>query len=640
MDSPSTSTPAPSRSRAILIAWALLGVAIVGAWANAVPGGPIFDDFFLVVNQQCFRTFAGLMRIFEFDSAYSCTYRPTRYFSYGLDHALFGGAFWGFHVGNILNHLVAVAMAAGLCRELGRRAPKTATPVHWLVFFVVALWALHPVQTDSVSYVSGRRDILAGTWTFASVWAALVADRRGGLWWLMPLWTTLIAFLSKESAVVVPALFLMWKVREVHLRTWLREHLATAIAGIVGLSLSFLMVLYRGVFESQSNRHFAWWGGSIFSNFATVAVLQVRYLRHVFLAHPLIGDYKAETIPLATSFADPRALLGVGLVVVLLAIAWATRKTRPLIAYGIGWYLICLAPVSHFFPHHELFAEHYLYIPLLGILLAVVDAACWGIERARIPERWQRIGVFAAAAILAVMALKVSVRNRDFASEQAFYERVVEHAPNNLRAAANLGNIYFDQGDDARAIYWLGRLAPLWTPGSGDELTHVRRLLMAAVRSGDLDTARAAADQLATDHPDVGVGHRYRATLAHNLGDYGVAFASGMEWWRTTRAPEALDGAMSAWHSAAPSGAVGPDEAEALRSALEDARDPALLTVRGVAEALRISGRPDDALTLLRAHRPPSGDAELDREACALARSLDTPIALPYCAVDAPPPTE
>ena len=247
-----------------------------------------------------------------------------------------------------------------------------------------------------MSYVSGRRDILAGGWTIVSVYAALVAQRRGGLWWLVPLWTTLFAFLSKESAVVIPVLFLMWTIRDAELKRWVREHVAVVVSVGVGLFLSFLLVLYRGVFASHSNRAFEWWGGSIESNFATVATLQVHYVRHVLLSHPLIGDYRPDTIALAEGFGDPRAIAGVLVVVGILALALWLRRRRPIVAFGLLWYLVSLSPVSHVFPHHELFAEHY-HIPLVGLALAAVDAARWALSFTPDPARGVLYGRVGAA---------------------------------------------------------------------------------------------------------------------------------------------------------------------------------------------------------------------------------------------------
>lgn len=520
------------------LAWAALALVIVGVWANSIGGGPIFDDHFLVVGQDCFKSLGGMLRTFRFESDYACTYRPLRFLSYGVDHLLFGDRFWGYHVGNIARHVLATLAVGLLATRVfadagGREAPSDGD--RWAALAVAALWALHPAQTDSVSYVSGRRDILAGGWTVVSVYAALLAAKRGGLWWLVPLWTTLFAFLSKESAVVIPVLFLLWMIRDADLKAWVKQHVGVVLSASVGLLLSFLLVLYRGVFASHSQRGFAWWGGSIESNFATVSTLQLHYARHVVMEHPLIGDYRPDTIELALSFGDPRALGGVALVLAILGVALFLRTRRPIVAFGLLWYLVALSPVSHVFPHHELFAEHYLYIPLVGAAFAAVDAARWALERAPSPERARLYGRVALSATLAIMALRVVERNRDFADERAFYEAVVEHAPDNLRAIGNLGYIYADAGEHEQAMYWLERLRPAWTAGSADERRALPRLVESARAAGNPAVALRGARQLAENHPEIGVGHRHLAELLFQSGDAAGAFAAAADYYRVTR---------------------------------------------------------------------------------------------------------
>lgn len=613
-----------------IAALSLLGF-IVLVWANSVPGGPIFDDHFLVVGQDCFRTVGGMLDIMTLEH---CRYRPLRYLSYGVDDLIFGGDFWGFHVGNIVRHLLATALAGLLALELARRwrPEEDARALAWFALSVAAIWALHPVQTDSVSYVSGRRDILAGLFTMASVWLALVADRRGGLWWLLPLWTTMFAFMSKESAVVIPALFLAWKLREVSVRDWLKEHLAAAISGVVGLVLSFLMVLYRGVFLSHSNRGFEWWGGSFESNFATVAALQVKYVQHVFVSAPLIGDYKPHTIELAGSFGDPRAIVGATLLLVLLLAFALTWRRRPLVSFGISWYLVSLTPVSHIFPHHELYAEHYLYIPLFGAALAVIDAGRWAGERWA-GERAPALSVTTMLIVCGAMGALVFDRNRDFADERTFYENVIAHAPENLRARSNLANIYFDAEEWDRALSYLEGLSPLWEPGTSDELNHEARLVQAALQLGRIDLARDVAQKLADHHPDIGLGHRWRTEVALRTNDAPTAFDAALDWWDVTRAERAIEVAVEAFHRG------GLDEAAAQRLADVAERATALepQALQGVAAALGQRGHEERAFALLTSKRDPDSPV-LDPMICAIATRLDSVSVPSYCPTDVPAP--
>ncbi len=622
-------------TRGVIAAYGALVVVIGAVWANSVSGGPIFDDHFLADRQTCFRSLRGLLRILQFEPTYACTYRPARYVSYGVDSALFGGAFWGFHVGNIARHAVSAVLAGLLATRLFAQADGCGSPrvAHrWFGLAVAALWALHPVHTDSVSYVSGRRDILVGAWTLASLLAALHAQRRGGLWWLAPLWTTLFAFMSKESAVVIPVLYVAWVWRDADPRTWVREHLATTTAVGVGLGLSFLLVLYRGVFESHSNRGFEWWGGSLESNFATVATLQLRYIGHVASVLPLIGDYKEATIPLATGFGDPRALCGVALVLALVLGALRARRREPLVFYGIAFYLVSLAPMSHVFPHHELFAEHYLYLPIFGAALVVVAGARWLFVRVGVAPS---IGVVALVAVVAAFSTRVVARNRDFANEETYYRHVVEHAPANVRAVANLANIYFDQEEFAAALPLYQRLADAWIPGSGNERTHVRRELLSAREVGDDAAGLTAARRLAERHPEVGIGHRHVAELLHDSGDYVGGFAAARRWWETTASPGAL--AVMA-HAASATPTVPLEEVSWLAETVAEALEPPEVAIAYTAQALALRGEAAAALDLMRAMRRPGLSADYDDLGCRIAGRAGVASSPVWCSPEAPDP--
>ncbi|MFT6627877.1 MAG: hypothetical protein ACJA1R_001137 [Flavobacteriales bacterium] len=619
--------------------WALglaLLTLVVFAFANSVGGAPIFDDFFLVVQIDCFRTMEGMLRILSFDQSYTCAYRPIRFLSYGIDHALFGGAFWGYHVGNIARHVVVTLVVVGLTRLLFVESGVPRREAALWALAIAALWALHPLQTDSVSYVSGRRDILVGGWTMAAVWAAIVASKRGGLWWLLPMWATLLGFLSKESAVVVPALFLLWTLRSASFLPWLKQNVGIAIAVGAGLGLSFVLVLYRGVFASHSNRHLEWWGGSVETNFATVAALQVHYVRHVFLSHPLIGDYQAETIAISTGVDDPRAWIGLALVIVLLGTALWCRARRPLIAFGILWYFVALAPMSHILPHHELFAEHYLYTPLLGALIALAECVRWGIERAPDRDRWTRVARWTCAVLLGVMVLQVRDRNRDFISERAYYERVVEVAPNNRRAVANLGYIYAGEGEHLLAVRWLSRLSEHWVAGSNDE----RNALMQVVNSARTAStqARAAQDtdmaaqlnalaqtsaaQLAANHPDIGAGHRALAELALERGDFSAVWDPA---WRYVELTRGDAGARLLGFAVGQDSARGVEDAERVAALLQSWPDPPEQAVVMVGVAFRRAGAAERALSWLEEQRREGFAPAYDGLRCDVARSIGAP---------------
>ena len=532
-------------TRVIAALYALIGTLIVVSWWGAVSGEPIFDDPFLVSSSGCFDSLAGLRRTLSFASGDHCAYRPLRYVSYGVDYWFGRGDFTAYHVGNIVRHVVVMLAAGGLAtivlgtREDGRIQPDRQAILAGAA--VALLWAMHPVQTDSVSYVSGRRDILAGLWTFVATGSAFVARERGGLWWLVPLWATLFGFLSKESTVIIPVVAGLWMLRGDGVSRLLREHRGVLFALGVGLLMAVLYVLQRGVFQSYSQRDlFEWWGGSFVSNLATVAMLQVQYLRHALMLAPLIGDYYPETIPLAYSLTDGRALLGLALVFSTLgAAAWLWRR-EPAAAWGLLFWLVGLAPVSHLIPHHELYAEHYLYIPLFGLVVAVVAVALRLIRLAPEPARALAAARLFLGATVALMALQVVTRNADWQNEQVFYEEVVTHAPMNARAQGNLLFIYGEQGDWERMQVFCVQLAERWTTTGEQGRTALARCADVALQSDDLQAAYDFASQLVQFSPGLGAGHRRLAMASAGLGLCDDAFRATWHWTSLTRAPQAV----------------------------------------------------------------------------------------------------
>ena len=203
--------------------WLLLGVIIGGVYANALGNGFVFDDYLIVLANP------ALPRVAENPwlafSLQTLGYRPFRTLSYVLDFAVGGMNPWLFHFNNIVYHwltaclvfLVAqrlVAHAEDDSRQLssppspdlGLQPPNSGL---WVALCTALLWAIHPIQTDVVAYISGRRDILATLFFFLGFYAFLVVRAEGQTmrksqqigWFLLLGFSYGLGMLSKEMAV-------------------------------------------------------------------------------------------------------------------------------------------------------------------------------------------------------------------------------------------------------------------------------------------------------------------------------------------------------------------------------------------------------------------------------------------------------
>ena len=150
--------------------------------------------------------------------------------------------------------------------------------------------------------------------------------------------------------------------------------------------------------------------------------------------------------------------------------------------FGFAWFAVALLPVSHIVPYVEMVAEHYLYIPLVGIAMIVAD----GVEtiEVRLPEyRWALV----AAIVIVATALGVRsvVRNRDWRDGPTLWAATVAVVPDCARARFNLGEVWLRQGKHDEA-------ARLWREGAADfpeAYTYPFSLAKLAYRAGDYDQA-------------------------------------------------------------------------------------------------------------------------------------------------------
>ena len=121
-------------------------------------------------------------------------------------------------------------------------------------------------------------------------------------------------------------------------------------------------------------------------------------------------------------------------------------KRREWVFFGGMWFFITLVPVSQIFPHHELMAEHYLYLPLAGVMIAV--SSLWR-------ELWEKRRGLAAGVIIVIVVLysvRTIERNQDWRDGMTLWSGVVKAAPESARGHDNLGTEYFKRKEYRAAL--------------------------------------------------------------------------------------------------------------------------------------------------------------------------------------------
>jgi Flp pilus assembly protein TadD len=422
----------------------LLGSAI---YANSLGNGFVFDDLGLVVQNPQIREIRQLPGILGLVGR--AAYRPLRTASYAIDYHFFGLNPAGYHAINILIHIVNGSLVFFTLRALLNR-PRPA-------LLAAILFIVHPVQTDSVTYISGRRDLIFTLFYLIGFYAFVrYRGTRRARYLLFAGASYLLSLLSKEMAITLPLLCFCYDVvRSLpapnrpnsvsHLQS-LWEGIRTVIRRYKGLYLptTAALVLLAGyfIFFVNPSLQRRMWGGGVWPMLLTSARIFAHYLRLLVLPLTLNADYSYNAFPISHSITEPPVMLAL---TVLVAAWWGIYRLLTedrWQAFGGLWFFITLLPVSQIIPHHELLAEHYLYLPSAGIFLAVA------LLLEKLMERTHHTAAISAAFafLVLLLAIRTVIRNRDWKDSLSLWTKTVQTAPESARAHTNLGHVYLAQG--------------------------------------------------------------------------------------------------------------------------------------------------------------------------------------------------
>lgn len=454
-----------------LVVCVSLAIAIGGAYYNALGNGFVFDDYLLVVDKPAIRTASSIWTVLS--NPLSLGYRPLRTFSYLLDYRIGGMQPWVFHLSNLLYHWVTACLVFLVALRLTNASAVEEEQWRWRSAVLIAFfWALHPVQTDTVTYIAGRRDILGGLCLFAGLWAYLRfrSSASPGRWrygWLLLSCLSYgLGILSKESVIVLPLLCWVYDMQQEGLKESLRRRWALYLT--VLLLGAMVLWYFAGWMILQTIQKAAWHGGSVTGNFATVARIWVHYLSVMIYPHTLLADYSYDAFPVSRALTEPEVLSALMTLGVAVGGVWGLARWRSPCGYGGMWMLIAILPISHIVPIQEIAAEHYLYVPLFGFCLMVglLLDALYGIsaEQARgVGVLRPVVGTVLVVTLLGAAVARIVTRNRDWLNEERLWLVTIETAPRSVRAHYNLAGVYKQQkriGDAAREFTATLALAP------------------------------------------------------------------------------------------------------------------------------------------------------------------------------------
>lgn len=382
--------------------------------------------------------------------------RPVLMGTYWVNYQMSGLNPYPYHALGVFLHALNALLAGLIVRRLLEWVSETGWKRDVLAAFAGALFLLHPIQTESVAYVSSRSEALS-VFFFLSAFAVFLYRKTAAITWLRVVAVVVLfvaASATKEHTAVLPGLLLMTDYyfltpfRLTGIRRNMKLYAPIAIAGLFGIVGAF-SVLRNAQSAGFGIKEFTWYE-YLFTQFRVIWM----YIRLYLLPYGQNADYEFSV---SRSILDGGALFGLLGLLALAVVAWRYRREFPLASYGYFGFLLLLAPTSSFVPIRDVAAERRLYLPFICLLFITVDLLRrWQVSRAAL------VGVLCSVSVVAgVLSYQ---RNHVWSNALALWEDTSAKSPNNPRALFQLAYAQWQGGKCQEAVTNYQQVAKLETP--------------------------------------------------------------------------------------------------------------------------------------------------------------------------------
>ena len=468
MQPPAAFPPWGTRFERVLAA-GLLVAAGLAAWSNSFSGPFVFDDVASIPGNPTIAHLQSVGRLFHppANDGQTVGGRPLLNLTLALNWAVGGENVLGYHAVNLAIHLTAGLLLFGLVRRtllLPRWAGRFDADAALLGFSSTALWLLHPLQTESVTYIIQRAESLAGMFCLLSLYAFVrahasatgPAGQRG--WLALSVAACLGGMATKEITVALPLLVLCYDA------TFRSGTILSAWKGqwryYLALGATWLL-LAAGVFMAGNRGTTAGYG--LGTSPAQSLLVQsraiLRYLQLAFWPGGQVFDYGFMLHRPAFAVAAPSAAVVLFLLLVTIGLM---ARHRPAGFLG-AWFFGLLAPSSSIVPVvSQPVAEHRMYLPLAALTVAVTLASY------RIGGRKAIAGLGLVAGLLGIATWE---RNQVYQTELGLWQDTVTKCPANPRAHQEVGLAWYRLGKVDLAVSCLEdalRLHPQYSRAQGN----------------------------------------------------------------------------------------------------------------------------------------------------------------------------
>lgn len=422
-----------TQNKSIFLSVILITIAGFFVYFNSLNGEFIYDDELWVKDNPHIKNWSGINRIFTegvgiWEGRKYHFYRPFQTLTYAIDYSLWKLNPKGYHLTNILLHILV------------------ALSIFWLInisyrniiisFFTSILFVVHPIHTEAVSYISGRAEPLAVLFMLLGLIfyiKRLPPDRF--LTYSLVAVSYLSAILSKEYGLWMPFLLLIY-----HYSFKIKLNFKYFLCLLFTLFFYTLLRLnaIENIFPSRSFKD------TVFERLPGFFVALFDYPRLLLLPFDLHMEYGYKWF----GFTEPKAIFGFLILVCMLFLILGKKTRNGLISFSVIWFILTLLPQSNLFPVNAYMAEHWLYLPSVGFFLIL---GC-GLNYLCNFRKLKILGIALSVVLVIFYSFLTLMQNNYWRNALVFYERNLRFAPQSVKLLNNLALIRKDMGKHGEAI--------------------------------------------------------------------------------------------------------------------------------------------------------------------------------------------
>ena len=473
-----------------LYCYLIIIIVTYAVFYNSLRNEFVFDDESVIVNNPSITNLDNTKKFFTAEDGFHKVigryYRPVVSASYAVDYSIWGLDPYGFHLTNIIIHTISCLLLFKILSLLFWRYKYR----NLFALFSTLIFAVHPIHTEAVSWVSGRTDSMVTMFFFASFLFYIEYTKEmkfvqeenslhkiqsnSKFYLVLSLLFYAFGLLSKEMIITMPLVILAYDfIYRKKNSGYFKKHLINYIL-FAAVTVIYLILRYSLLKDIPERVNYLYFAGKDFVTSAGTMLKTVPvYFRLLFAPFRLLYHYNG-VIEDAKSFMDAEVLVSVMFILLLIAAAVFFYRKDSIVSFCITFFLISLLPVMNIIPSMNLMAERFLYMTSFALVLFICHISLLGSAK-----RDFTILTIGMIVIIILLSYLTYIRNMDWkdnrtlystgnsingsvllvnsanilANEKKFdeaapmYKKAIELRDNNLLAHHNLGLVYLIKGN-------------------------------------------------------------------------------------------------------------------------------------------------------------------------------------------------